>query len=692
MTQNLSMDQVFINKLITIIDSNLEDENFGVLELASEIDLSRSQLHRRLQQINGKSTTRFIREYRLQKALEMLKQNVATASEIAYKVGFSSPTYFNRSFHNLYGYPPGEAKIRKSGEPPKKSLPKKMMSVIPLIILISLIAFNEFGKTSIDLTNLKKTIAVMPFVNDSSDDENLYFCNGIMAGIRDHLAKIPEIKVLPRRSVEKYRDNPTPLNVIAKELDVNYLIEGRVQRIGDRAIITTELILAKDNKVLWSESYDKDVSEIFDVQASVIHSVTDKLDAIIAPNLKIELNREPTQDKLAYEYYLKGQEYRFKAYRPLQKNKVWLDFLSKAKLSYELAIKQDSLYAPAYLGLAMTVFEKNVNYVSNENNLDEVLMLTNKVLQLNRNSSLAYLIRGDYYSRINQKELAIKDYEKNLEIIPNNSSALYSLFYLYKGNNNYKDALLILKKLEKFAISRDDLILLYNNYIIFYRILEQHELVDYYYNKKFETQITPRFDMSRAWAYMQSNRFDEALKYTEAKLLENNQQKNGLLAYIYLRKKDFSKALQYYKKCYKQVEVEGVNSLASTHVYGGYGQVLIEMGEIEKGKEMIQKQISLNNQMINSKREINKPISYLSNTALYAYLDQYERVYDNIKKFEARNGWLHWEWMVTWVKTDFAYDLLRDDPIFKAWIKRGEQQLINTQKQIRPHLPSTLSN
>lgn len=121
MTEKRSMDQEFIKKLIDILEINLENETFVVIELASEAGLSRSQLHRKLHEINGKSTSQFIREYRLEKAMEMLKLNSGTASEIAYRVGFTSPTYFNTCFHNFYGYPTGEVKFQKAIVPPKKT-------------------------------------------------------------------------------------------------------------------------------------------------------------------------------------------------------------------------------------------------------------------------------------------------------------------------------------------------------------------------------------------------------------------------------------------------------------------------------------------------------------------------------------------------------------------------------------------
>ena len=112
METELSLELKFIAKLNNIIDANLENEQFGVSKLSEEIGMSRSQLHRKLYSINGTSVSRFIREYRLKKAMEMLQKDVATASEIAYRVGFNSPTYFTTCFSEHYGYPPGEAKLR----------------------------------------------------------------------------------------------------------------------------------------------------------------------------------------------------------------------------------------------------------------------------------------------------------------------------------------------------------------------------------------------------------------------------------------------------------------------------------------------------------------------------------------------------------------------------------------------------
>jgi AraC-like DNA-binding protein len=114
LNQTLSMDQTFLNRLSEIVDANLENENFGPPDIYHALGMSRSSIHRKLISMNQQSLCHFIQEKRLHKAMEMLRRNMGTASEIAFRTGFSSPEYFNRCFHNFFGYPPGEAKKLES--------------------------------------------------------------------------------------------------------------------------------------------------------------------------------------------------------------------------------------------------------------------------------------------------------------------------------------------------------------------------------------------------------------------------------------------------------------------------------------------------------------------------------------------------------------------------------------------------
>lgn len=249
-----SMDQVFIKKVIDILEVNLTNEQFGVKELTHEMGISRSQLHRKLNALTQKSTSQFIREYRLEKAMEMLQNDVATASEIAYRVGFNSPTYFNTCFHQYYGFPPGEVKFRNPPVIEKSEAEKtkqqalhnqdnsvtssidKISSRQRMLLLFSLgllliIAFSYYyyfssketmtTKTT-EVTINDKSIAVLPFKNLSNEKEDEYFAAGVMGSIHNHLSKIKGLKVISEKSMEKYADTIMTASEIANEISISY--------------------------------------------------------------------------------------------------------------------------------------------------------------------------------------------------------------------------------------------------------------------------------------------------------------------------------------------------------------------------------------------------------------------------------------------------------------------------------------
>lgn len=112
MNNVVSKDQQFVARLREIVLANLSNENFDVELMAREMCISRSSVHRRLKHLTNQNATHFIREIRLQRALEILLNDHSTAAEVAYRVGFGSPAYFTRCFHEYYGYPPGEARKR----------------------------------------------------------------------------------------------------------------------------------------------------------------------------------------------------------------------------------------------------------------------------------------------------------------------------------------------------------------------------------------------------------------------------------------------------------------------------------------------------------------------------------------------------------------------------------------------------
>jgi TolB-like protein/Tfp pilus assembly protein PilF len=184
------------------------------------------------------------------------------------------------------------------------------------------------------------SIAVLPFANMSDDREQDYFSDGLAEEIINLMAQIPTLKVIARTSAFAFRGKEQDIRGIAETLGVSTILEGSVRRSGTRIRVTAQLINAADGSHLWSERYDRELSDIFAVQ--------DEISAAIAKALRVKLSREAAPQRYtpkleAYEAYLKGRQ---------QQVKVTPESLELARRYYEQAIKLDPAFGMAHIGLA----------------------------------------------------------------------------------------------------------------------------------------------------------------------------------------------------------------------------------------------------------------------------------------------------------------------------------------------------
>lgn len=366
------MDGQFLQRLTAILDTHLEEEYFGVDELAREVGLSKSQLLRKLQALKNKSTSQFIREYRLEKAGELLQQQVGTAAEIAYKVGFSSPTYFSSCFREYFGYTPGEAKFHEPGSLKGSGVQKghnieKVQSIttswrrnivyavlgIGFLVATSFIIYRATQsripittQNTIATSKEEKSIAVLPFANMSGNPNFEYLSDGMTDAVISRLTEIHSFhKVVPFTTMSAYKDTDKSIIEIASELGVTHLLEGNVQMAGDTVRIILRLIDGRADTYDWSEDYRAvwDVDEIFRMQASVAENVADKMNAAVTPEESASIRKEPTNSNEAYNLYLQAEYQRARDNDTGYENAVSL---------YEKAISLDPNYADAYIGFA----------------------------------------------------------------------------------------------------------------------------------------------------------------------------------------------------------------------------------------------------------------------------------------------------------------------------------------------------
>lgn len=359
-SKELSMDQAFLQKLTDSVFDNLTNEQFGVEELASDIGMSRSQIHRKLQKINGQSVTQFIREIRLKEAHRLLEEDIGTASEISYKVGFGSPTYFSKCFNEFYGYTPGEVKERQNLSSSKKGLiaAKYLWPSLIFLLLLVIIYFSylflpgNYTKTSDPVVTQNedvlavKSIAAIPFEFIGEDSTYYYYSAGMVTEILNHLYKIGGLHVKSDIQSRKFANTELSAKELGEAFGVTYILTGSILVAGETIRITPRLLDARTNKILWTDSFTgrfSKVSEITVIQSDVAKKVAIESKVAISPEAEalIEGNRV-TDNNLAYEYYLKGQEY----WRSKTDYNLAIEMFSKA-------LEADSSFALAYASRAI---------------------------------------------------------------------------------------------------------------------------------------------------------------------------------------------------------------------------------------------------------------------------------------------------------------------------------------------------
>jgi serine/threonine protein kinase/Flp pilus assembly protein TadD len=197
----------------------------------------------------------------------------------------------------------------------------------------------------------EKSIAVLPFENISANKDDAYFADGVQDEILNNLAKIAQLKVISRTSVMQYRaDNKRDLRQIASALGVTNVLEGTVRRNGNHVRVSTELVDARNDNMIWADSYDRDLTDIFAIQSEIAQTVATKLSARLSPEERKIIQEKPTSDLEAYDLYLQAKELVMNATIFYMKDPR--TSLLSAIGFLEEATRRDSRFALAYCLLA----------------------------------------------------------------------------------------------------------------------------------------------------------------------------------------------------------------------------------------------------------------------------------------------------------------------------------------------------
>ncbi len=828
----------FIEEAEALILAHVENENFGVSELAEAMHMSRSNLLRKIKKSTRVSASQFIRQVRLKKAMEILGETSLSISEVAFQVGFASTSYFTKCFREYYGYPPGEVGKQSNakgntgdsgtrqrqlvaimftdivgytslmqqdeqkaieyrehhrqvfdsttkkykgrilqyfGDGTLSTFPSAIDAVhcalemqvsftknepqIPIRIGIhsgDIIATNEeiigdgvniaarveslaevgtvyvsdkvydeiknqaeFITASRGIHNLKnvsrpievyavsnhllgtieemeipketksggfpswnwivlgiaiimaclgiyyinsfkpstadldKSIAVLPFKNESSDSSNVYFVNGLMESTLSKLQKINDLKVISRTTSEKYRQSQKSAPEIAEELNVNYLVEGSGQKVGEMVLLNIQLIEAVNDKPIWSEQYKRKYEDIFELQNDIAQEISIAIKAFVTPQELNNIQKRPTDNLVAYDYYLQALD-------PYYSRTP--DGLNKAIILFKKAIEEDEQFAIAYANIAISYylldrFQKEKQFTK------EISRYSDQALLYDSKSDICLVSKALYYIENKEYSLALPHLNKAVEYNPNSALAYRMLadFYAYYEPNTKKYLINALRGVQLDANGGDSTSLSYgylqlSNALVqagfFEEALKYVNLsLDFDANNYFSPHLKIFVGFAKDKNWLRAQRQLTELWEKDTSRIDILQD----LAKIYYGQEKYDSSYYYYDKFVRIREVNNLNS---------YIEENVKIARVFQLKGRKQKADSLFADYAAYAEYLQSPYRNATIAFKHAYLGEDAEAIEQLQEFSKLNNIQYW------------FLLMRDDPLLKSLKGKPEFEAI----------------
>jgi len=559
--------------------------------------------------------------------------------------------------------------VKKSNIIPKKSIIGIVTGLILLIVIVvAILILTGIAGSGRQTKELEKSIAVLPFRNDSPDSTNQYFIDGTMEAILDNLCKISDLTVVSRTSVEQFRKTTKPVREIAKRLNVNYILEGSGQKSENEIRITVQLIDANKDKHIWSYPYEGEATDIFKLESRIAESIAAKLKVLISSEEKQLIEKPPSISLTAYDFYQRGRE----EYWNFWSDNTNREALKKAELFYRRALNYDSSFAQAISGLAWVYYynQSNSDYFS-ENFMDSVLILANIAGSYNNQLSEVYTLRGAYHHQKGESKLAIEEYHKAIRFNPNDWMAYSALGDLYVF---------------------DDLVKAIDNYYKAAFINRGEQLPDLL--RKIGTVCSLAGFQEKAWQYFNEalNLDNDSLRYyyymMGPDLLIGNLEKTieygtkiltvdstyfvkkitFLLLQTYAFLGNYEESLKYLYKYLGSTQDIEQSDLGSMWLIG---IVFYKNGYKEKADFYFNETIKRCNKIMALGRAYAEESGvYYDLAAVYAFRGEKDKAYENLKIFNKKQKMSIGD--ILSMKRDPLFDGIRDEPEYQQIVRDGE--------------------
>jgi serine/threonine protein kinase/Tfp pilus assembly protein PilF len=294
-------------------------------------------------------------------------------------------------------------------------------------------------------TPIERSIAVLPFENLSSDKENAYFAEGVQDEILTLLSKIGDLKVISRTSTQHYKSVPENLRDIAKQLGVAHILEGSVQKSANTVRVNVQLIKTANDSHLWSDTYDRKLTDILSVESEVARTIAEQLRAKLTGQEQEVIAAKPTNNPQAYDAYLRGLAYTLKT-----------GFTPANSLGAQNYLKEAVRLDPNFaLGWALLSYVDASGYLTQSLQptialRDEAREAADKALSAQPNLGEAVFAKGFYhYACLKDYDTAVHYLEQAYRLLPNNSRIPQALAYVERRRGNWDKSDAYFKEAEK---------------------------------------------------------------------------------------------------------------------------------------------------------------------------------------------------------------------------------------------------
>jgi len=317
---------------------------------------------------------------------------------------------------------------------PNKAKQRKIATIIVVIMTAvvaatSALLINSYRSGKLESASIQ-SIAVMPFVNESGNADVEYLSDGMTETLIKSLSNLPNLNVKPRSSVFRYKGKDTDLKTIAKELNVQAVLSGRVVQRGDQLTVSLELVNAQKESVIWTEQYERKASDLVSLQSEIARDVSTKLKSKLSGAEETQVTKIATADPAAYQAYLKGRYYW---------NRRTAENLQKAIEQFKVATDRDPNYALAFAGLAdcYAVLNEYAGVPTSET-IPQSRSYAERALSLDNQLAEPHATLGQVNNQSWQYAEAEREYKRAIQLNPNYPTAYhwYSILLRDLGRND----------------------------------------------------------------------------------------------------------------------------------------------------------------------------------------------------------------------------------------------------------------